>query len=275
MLMKGKKGIVIGVANNRSIAYGIAKSCSEQGAEVALTYLNDRFLKKITPLAEKISAKHLYKLDVSNSQEIKDLAKSLEKDFGKIDFIVHSIAYADKDGLSDKFLNTTKEAFMESLDISAYSLVEISRELYPILNKESSILALSYLGAVKYIPNYNLMGISKAALEACVRYLSVDLGIDKIRVNALSAGPIKTLAAAGISDFKFILDWNKYNSPLQDNISIEDVGNSGMYLLSDLSKSVTGEVHYVDGGYNIMGMAHVQYNEDSKAELTYLKNKKQ
>lgn len=274
MIMKGKKGIVIGVANNRSIAYGIAKSCVEQGAEVALTYINDRFAKKIKPLADKLNCTKLYKYDSTCSEDLANLKKSLEEDFGKIDFIVHSIAFADKEYLSDKFTNVTRESFLQSLDISAYSLVEITRELYPILNKDSSILALSYLGGVKYIPNYNVMGVSKAALEACVRYLSVDLGVDKIRVNAISAGPIKTLAAAGISDFKFILDWNKYNSPLQDNITIEDVGNSGMYLLSDLSKSVTGEIHYVDGGYNIMGMAHVQYDDDNKAELTYLKNKK-
>ena len=270
MIMKGKKGVIIGVANNRSIAYGIAKSCIEQGAEVSFTYINDRFAKKIKPLADKLGVDKLYKLDASNYEDLQKLKIDLEKDFGKIDFIVHSIAYADKECLSEKFINTPKDAFLQSLDISAYSLVEITRELLPLLNENSSILALSYLGGV----NYNLMGISKAALEACVRYLSVDLGDANIRINAISAGPIKTLAAAGISDFKFILDWNKYNSPLQKNVSIEDVGNSGMYLLSDLSKSVTGEIHYVDGGYNIMGMAHVGYSEDGKAELTYLKNKK-
>ena len=274
MLMKGKKGVIIGVANNRSIAYGIAQACVAQGAEVALTYINDRFAKKIKPLAEKLNCDKLYKFDSTDSEDLDNLKKSLEKDFGKIDFIVHSIAYADKEFLGDKFMTVSREAFLQSLDISAYSLVEITRELLPILNENSSILALSYIGGVKYIPNYNVMGVAKAALEACVRYLSVDLGGDKIRINAISAGPIKTLAAAGISDFKFILDWNKYNSPLQENITLESVGNSGMYLLSDLSKSVTGEIHYVDGGYNIMGMAHVEYDEEGKADLTYLKNKK-
>ena len=274
MLMKGKKGVVIGVANNRSIAYGIAKSCVEQGAEVALTYINDRFAKKIKPLAEKLNCDKMYKFDSTASEDLINLKISLEKDFGKIDFIVHSIAYADKEFLGDKFMTVSREAFLQSLDISAYSLVEITRELLPILNENSSILALSYIGGVKYIPNYNVMGVAKAALEACVRYLSVDLGSSKIRINALSAGPIKTLAAAGISDFKFILDWNKYNSPLQENITLESVGSSGMYLLSDLSKSVTGEIHYVDGGYNVMGMAHVEYDEDGKADLTYLKNRK-
>jgi enoyl-[acyl-carrier protein] reductase I len=274
MVMKGKKGVIIGVANNRSIAYGIAKSCVSQGAEVALTYINDRFAKKIRPLAEGLNCDKLYKYDSTVSEDLDNLKASLEKDFGKIDFIVHSIAYADKSFLNNQFMNVSKEAFLQSLDISAYSLVEIARELKPILNENSSILALTYLGGVKYIPNYNIMGVSKAALDACVRYLSVDLGGDNIRINALSSGPIKTLAAAGISDFKFILDWNKHNSPLQKNVSLESVGDSGMYLLSDLSRSVTGEIHYVDGGYNIMGMAHVEYNEEGQADLTYLKNKK-
>jgi len=272
MIMNGKKGLVIGVANNRSIAYGVAKSCHKQGAKLAFTYLNDRFKSKIEPLAKDLDSEHVYPLDVSNEEDIANITKSIEKDFGKIDFVVHSIAFADKEGLSGRFMNISKNVFSSSLEISAFSLLQVVKALHPVMNDGGSFLTMSYLGAQKYIPNYNLMGVSKAALEATVKYLAVDLGADNMRINAISAGPIKTLAASGISDFNFILKWNKYNSPSQKNVTIDEVGDSGMYLLSDLSRGVTGEIHYVDGGYNIMGMAHVSDLENGKPELTYIKN---
>ena len=272
MLMKGKKGLIIGLANNRSLAYGIAKSCHAQGATLAFTYLNDRFKGKIAPLAKDFGSEYLYELDVSKEEQLEKLAKDLKNDLEGIDFVVHSVAYADKEGLVGRFMNVSKDAFSTSLEISAFSLLSVVKAMHPLMNEGGSFLTLSYLGAQKYIPNYNLMGVSKAALEATVRYLAVDLGADKLRINALSAGPIKTLAASGIGDFSFILKWNKANAPFQQNVTINEVGDSAMYLMSDLARGVTGEVHYVDCGYNIMGMAHVTYDENEKPELTFLKN---
>jgi len=255
MVMKGKKGIILGIANKRSIAYGIAKACQEQGAEVAITFLNERFEGKLAPIAEELECgSRLYPCDVSNPEQIKALRDVVAKDMGKIDFIVHSIAFAPKDGLTGRFVDIPKDAFNVSMEISVYSLVELARELKDVMSDSASILTLSYYGGEKYIPNYNLMGVAKAALEMTVKYLAEDLGRDGIRVNAISAGPIKTLAAAGIGEFGSLLRWNAANSPLRENVSIEQVGNSGMYLLSDLSSGVTGEIHYVDAGYNIMGM---------------------
>lgn len=259
MVMKGKKGVILGIANKKSIAYGIAKACKEQGAEVAITFLNERFEKKLAPISEELECGvKFYPCDVSKPQEIKDLKTSLEKDMGEIDFIVHSIAFAPKEGLTGRFYDISKEAFDVAMDISVYSLIEIVRELKPILSNSSSVLTLSYYGGVKYIPNYNLMGVAKAALEMTTKYLAEDLGRDGIRVNAISAGPIKTLAAAGIGEFTFMLKWNAKHAPLKANVTINQVGNSGMYLLSDLSAGVTGEVHYVDAGYNIMGMPSIE-----------------
>ncbi len=270
MLMKGKKGVVLGIANKKSIAYGIAKACQEQGAKLAITYLNERFAKKLEPIADELDCEgRLYPCDVSRPEEIKELRASLEKDFGQIDFIVHSIAFAPKEGLSGRFTDISKEAFNVAMDISVYSLIELSRELKPILSDRSSILTLSYYGGVKYIPNYNLMGVAKAALEMSVKYMAEELGRDGIRVNAISAGPIKTLAAAGIGDFSFMLKWNAAHSPLKRNITIEEVGQSGMYLLSDLSSAVTGEIHYVDGGFNIMGMPAVEFDENGKPHIAW------
>jgi len=270
MIMKGKKGVVLGIANKKSIAYGIAKACQEQGAELAITYLNERFEKKLAPIAEELGCDgRFYPCDVSKPEEIKALKASLEKDMGQIDFIVHSIAFAPKEGLSGRFMDISKEAFDVAMDISVYSLIEVTRELKPILSDNASILTLTYYGGVKYIPNYNLMGVAKAALEMTTKYLAEDLGRDGVRVNALSAGPIKTLAAAGIGDFSFMLKWNAAHSPLKRNVTIEDVGNSGMYLLSDLSSAVTGEVHYVDGGYNIMGMPAVEFDEEGKPHIAW------
>ncbi|BFU77779.1 enoyl-ACP reductase FabI [Arcobacter sp. 15-2] len=270
MLMNGKKGVILGVANNKSIAYGIAKQCKAQGAQIAFTYLNDSLKKRVVPIAEEFgSADYVYPCDVSNPEEIKALKESLEKDMGQIDFIVHSIAFAPKSGLSGRFYDITKDAFDVAMDVSVYSLIEITRELKPLLSDNSSILTLSYYGGAKYIPNYNLMGVAKAALEMTTKYLAEDLGKDGIRVNAISAGPIKTLAAAGISDFRFMLKWNESHSPLKKNVTIDEVGNSGMYLLSDLSSAVTGEIHYVDAGYNIMGMPAVNFDENGKPTIAW------
>lgn len=270
MIMKGKKGIVLGIANKKSIAYGIAKACREQGAQVAITYLNERFHKKLEPIAEELGCKdRLYPCDVTKAEEIVALKESLEKEFGKIDFVVHSIAFAPKEGLSGRFSDITKDAFNVAMEISVYSFIEIAQKLRPILSESASLLTLSYYGGVKYIPNYNLMGVAKAALEMTTKYLAEDLGRDGVRVNAISAGPIKTLAAAGIGDFSFMLKWNAAHSPLRKNVTIEEVGNSGMYLLSDLSSAVTGEIHYVDGGFNIMGMPAVNFDENGKPTIAW------
>ena len=270
MLMNGKKGVILGVANNKSIAYGIAKQCAAQGAQIAFTYLNDSLKKRVEPIAAEFGSENLvYPCDVSKPEEIKALKESLEKDLGEIDFIVHSIAFAPKEGLSGRFYDISKNAFDIAMDVSVYSLIEVTRELKPLLSKNSSILTLSYYGGVKYIPNYNLMGVAKAALEMTTKYLAEDLGKDGCRVNAISAGPIKTLAAAGIGDFRFMLKWNEAHAPLKKNVTIDEVGNSGMYLLSDLSSAVTGEIHYVDSGFNVMGMPAVNFDENGKPSIAW------
>ncbi len=273
MIMKGKRGLIVGVANNKSIAYGIAKACREQGAELAFTYLNDALKKRVEPIANELGSDMVYPLDVSKPEEFEALVKNLEERWGSFDFVVHAVAFAPKEALSEPFVQTSKAAFDVAMDISVYSLIELSRHMLPMLNPGASILTLSYLGAEKYVPNYNVMGVAKAALEATVRYLAVDLGSENgIRVNAISAGPIKTLAASGIGDFRFLLKWNEANAPLGRNVTIEEVGNSAMYLLSPLSSGVTGEIHYVDAGYNIMGMAAID-DEDDVAVLRWDKLK--
>lgn len=254
LLLEGKKGLIVGVANSKSIAYGIASACAAQGAKMAFTYLNDAIKKRVEPIASEFGSNHIYELDVNNQEHLDCLSQNILEDFGKIDFVVHAVAYAPKDALDGKFLDTTREAFDIAMSTSVYSLLSLSRAVLPILNDGGSILTLSYLGGVKFIPHYNVMGVAKAALESSVRYLAHDLGVRNIRVNAISAGPIKTLAASGIGDFRLMLSYNEQNSPLKRNVSIEDVGKSAMYLLSDLSSGVTGEIHYVDCGYNIMGM---------------------
>jgi enoyl-[acyl-carrier protein] reductase I len=253
-VMKGKKGLIVGVANNRSIAYGIAKACKREGAEIILTYQNDKLKPRVEKVAKELEVKNIYPLDVTKEEELIALRENIEKDYGKIDFLVHSVAFAPREALDGKFIDTKKDAFNIAMEISVYSLIELVQKLEPIMNDGASILTLTYLGSTRYIPHYNVMGVAKAALEASVRYLAVDLGERKIRINALSAGPIKTLAASGIGDFSEILKYNEKNSPLMKNVTIDEVGNSGMYLLSDLSSGVTGEVHFVDSGYNIMGM---------------------
>lgn len=269
MIMKGKKGLIVGLANNKSIAYGIAKACADQGAELAFTYLNDALKKRVEPIAQEFGSSAVYKLDVSDEADMEAIASLVEKDFGKIDFLVHSVAFAPKEALTESFMKTTKEAFQIAMDISVYSFVDLTNRLESVLSEDASILTLTYLGGPQYVPNYNVMGVAKAALESTVRYMAVDLGIKGQRVNAISAGPIKTLAASGIGDFKQILKWNECNAPLKKNITIEEVGNSAMYLLSDLSSGVSGEIHYVDAGYNIMGMAAVEKNSEGKTVLVW------
>ena len=252
MFMKGKKGLIVGIANNKSIAYGIAKACKEQGAELAFTYLNEQLEKRVRPIAEEFGCDKVYELDINNPAHLEALTASLEKDFGKIDFVVHSVAYAPKEALSGHFVDTTKEAFDIALGTSAYSLVALTRACLPVMNDNASVLTLSYLGGPRYVPHYNVMGVAKAALEACVRYLAYDLGPQKIRVNALSAGPVKTLAAAGIRDFREKLKAAEQNTPLKENITQEDVGALGAFLCSEEAKHVTGTTMFVDSGAHIM-----------------------
>jgi enoyl-[acyl-carrier protein] reductase I len=267
--MKGKKGLIVGLANDKSIAYGIAKACREQGAEMAFTYLNDALKKRVEPIAESFGSTYVYELDVGNEEHMAGIAAKIEKDFGKIDFLVHSVAFAPKEALSEPFMKTTKQAFQIAMDVSVFSLIDLTNRLESVLADDASILTLSYLGGPKYIVNYNVMGVAKAALESTVRYMAVELGAKGQRVNAISAGPIRTLAAAGIGDFKQILNWNEANAPLKRNVTTDQVGNSAMYLLSDLASGVTGEVHYVDSGYNIMGMAAAQIDENGKTILSW------
>ena len=268
MVMQGKKGLIIGVANNKSIAYGIAQAIKQQGGEFALTFLNEQLEKRVRPIAEEFGCEYVYKLDVGVAEEITAVSEAIAKDFGRIDFVVHAVAYAPKEALDGRFVDTTKEAFNIAMQTSVFSLIEVVQKLKPVLNPNASILTLTYLGAVAVVPHYNVMGVAKAALEGSVRYLAADLGAEQIRVNAISAGPIRTLAASGIGDFKMIMKWNEANSPLRDNVTTEQVGNSAAYLLSDLASGVTGEVHYVDCGYNIMGMAAIE-EIDGKAELIW------
>jgi enoyl-[acyl-carrier protein] reductase I len=269
MLMKGKKGLIVGVANTKSIAYGIAKACADQGAELAFTYLNESLEKRVRPIAEELGSKAVYELDVNQESHLSALTESLKEDFGSIDFVVHSVAHAPREALEGSFLETTREAFDIAMGTSVYSLVSLTRACMPVMNDGGSVLTLTYLGGPKYIPHYNVMGVAKAALESSVRYLAVDCGKRGIRVNAISAGPIKTLAASGIGDFRTILKWNEANAPLNKNVTIDEVGNSGMYLLSDLSSGVSGEIHYVDAGYNVMGMGAVTKDEAGKTMLAW------
>jgi len=251
-ILSGKRGIIMGVANQRSIAWGIAKACAEQGAELALTYQGEALAKRIHPLAEEINAQHVVECDVSQQGACEQAFQRIG--WEKIDFITHAIAFSDKEELTGRFIDTSQSNFTNTLNISCYSLVGLARAAEKYMKEGGSILTLSYYGAEKAVPHYNVMGVAKAALEASVRYLAADLGKSNIRVNAISAGPIKTLAAAGISGMRLMLKWNEENAPLRRNISIEEVGQAAVYLLSDMSSAVTGETHYVDGGYHIIGM---------------------
>lgn len=265
-LMAGKRGVILGVANNRSIAWGIAKALVAEGAEIALTYQGDALKKRVEPLAAELGATVIGHCDVTDLATIDNVFGEVEKLWGKIDFVVHAIAFSDKDELTGRYVNTTRENFLRTMDISVFSLTAIARRAEPLLNPGSSILTLTYYGAEKVMPHYNVMGVAKAALEASVRYLAVDLGSANIRVNAISAGPIKTLAASGIGDFRYILRWNEYNAPLRRTVTIEEVGDSALYLLSHLSRGVTGEVLHVDSGYHVVGMKAVDAPDISVIE---------
>lgn len=254
-MLKGKRGIIAGIANNMSIAWPIARFAKEAGAEIALSYPNDAILKRLSPLAESIGVDTLLQCDVTDEASMDKMFSEIEKKWGKIDFIVHAIAFSDRDELKGMYAETSLSNFQNTMNISCYSLVAMSKRAAPLMKDGGSILTLTYLGSVRAIPNYNVMGVAKAALESSVRYLALDLGKDGIRVNAISAGPIRTLAASAIGDFKAMLDLHANSAPLKRNVSQEDVAGSAIYFLSDLSKGVTGEVHYVDAGYSIAGSA--------------------
>jgi enoyl-[acyl-carrier protein] reductase I len=253
-LMQGKRGVILGVANNRSIAWGIAKACRAAGAEVALTFQGDALKKRVEPLALELGALLLGHCDVADAATIDAVFDVLKEKWGKIDFVVHAIAFSDKDQLDGRYIETTADNFSKTMLISCYSLTAIAQRAEKLLIDGGSIVTLTYYGSEKWMPHYNVMGVAKAALEASVRYLAADLGEKNIRVNAISAGPIKTLAFAGIADSRYLLKWNEINAPMRRNVTIDEVGDSALYLLSDLSRGVTGEVHHVDSGYHVLGM---------------------
>jgi|TARA_R110002124_G_scaffold63852_2_gene174827 enoyl-[acyl-carrier protein] reductase I len=265
-LMSGKRGLVMGVANDRSIAWGIAEKLHQCGAELAFTYQGEALEKRVRPLAEKTGSKLVLPCDVTDEAGLDAVFDTLEKEWGKIDFLIHAIAYSDKNELTGMYVDTSRDNFMMTMDISVYSFTAVARRAAKLMSDGGSMVTMTYYGAERVMPHYNVMGVAKAALEASVRYLANDLGPQNIRVNAISAGPIRTLAASGIGDFRYILKWNEYNSPLRRNVTIEDVGGAGLFLLSDLGAGVTGEVMHVDSGYHTVGMAAV----DSAAQTAEL-----
>lgn len=256
-LMAGKQGLVMGVANERSLAWGIARALNEHGARLAFTYQGEALGKRVRPLADSLGSDFVAEADVTDESSLDALFAALAQRWGRLDFVVHAIAFSDKAELTGKYLNTTRANFLKTLDISCFSFTDMCRRAAPLMPNGGSLLTLTYAGAERVMPHYNVMGVAKAALEASVKYLAVDLGGDNIRVNAISAGPVRTLASSAIGDFLYILKWNRLNSPLQRNTTIEDVGSAGLYLLSDLSAGVTGEVHHVDSGYHVVGMKRV------------------
>ena len=253
-LMAGKRGLVMGVANDRSLAWGIAQSAAEHGAELAFTYQGEALAKRVGPLAESVGSNVLLPCDVSDDVALDSVFADIQSRWGGLDFVVHAIAFSDKEELKGRYVDTSAENFSQTMQISCYSFTAVCRRAASLMKNGGSLLTLSYYGAERVIPHYNVMGVAKAALEASVRYIAADLGGEGIRVNAISAGPIKTLAASGVGDFRYILKWNELNSPLQRNVTIEDVGGAALYLLSDLSSGVTGEIHHVDAGYHVVGM---------------------
>ncbi len=265
-LMAGKRGLIMGVANERSIAWGIARAVAEQGAELAFTYQGEALEKRVRPLATSVGAKLVLPCDVAKDASIDTVFAELAKAWGNLDFVVHAIAFSDKEELKGLYLDTSRANFALTMDISCYSFTAVCQRAAPLMRSGGSIVTLTYYGAERVIPHYNVMGVAKAALEASVRYLAADLGKRNIRVNAISAGPIKTLAASGIGDFRYILRWNELNSPLKRNVTTEQVGGAGLYLLSSLSDGVTGEVHHVDSGYHLVGMLAT----DAAAEVAQL-----
>ncbi|MBP2291987.1 enoyl-[acyl-carrier protein] reductase I [Azospirillum rugosum] len=264
--MDGKRGLIMGVANDRSIAWGIASTLAQHGAELAFTYQGDALLKRVKPLAEQVGAKLVLPCDVTDEASVDATFAAIEKEWGKLDFVVHAIAFSDKNELDGLYLNTTRGNFLRTMDISCYSFTAVAQRAVPLMTDGGSLVTLSYYGAERVMPHYNVMGVAKAALEASVRYLAVDLGGRNIRVNAISAGPIKTLAASGIGDFRYILKWNELNAPLKRNVTIGEVGGAGLFLLSDLGAGVTGEVMHVDSGYHTVGMVAV----DAASEVAQL-----
>jgi enoyl-[acyl-carrier protein] reductase I len=257
--MQGKRGLIMGVANNRSIAWGIAKAAAAQGASLAFTYQGDALKKRVEPLAAELNSKLVLPCDVTDTASVDGVFAELGKQWGSLDFLVHAIAFSDKAELDGRYVDTTEKNFTQTMLISCYSFTALAQRAEKLMKNGGSMVTLTYYGAEKVMPHYNVMGVAKAALEASVRYLAADLGRNGIRVNAISAGPIKTLAASGIADFRYILRWNEYNSALRRTVTIEEVGASALYLLSDLSRGVTGEVHHVDAGYHVQGMK----NEDA------------
>jgi enoyl-[acyl-carrier protein] reductase I len=253
-LMEGKKGLIMGLANDHSIAWGIARSVAAHGAELAFTFQGEALERRVRPLAESLGATLVVPCDVSDEASMDAAFGAIEKEWGKLDFVVHAIAFSDKEELKGKFLATSRENFTNTMLISCYSLTDVCRRAAALMTDGGSIVTLTYYGAERVMPHYNVMGVAKAALEASVRYLAVDLGDAGIRVNAISAGPLRTLAAAGIGDFRTMLKWNEHNAPLRRNVSLDDVGGAALYLLSKLSGGVTGEVHHVDAGYHVVGM---------------------
>ncbi|KKC25781.1 enoyl-ACP reductase FabI [Sphingomonas sp. SRS2] len=253
-LMTGKRGLIMGLANDRSLAWGIAKALHEQGAEMAFSYQGEALERRVRPLAEQVGSDFLIECDVSDDAAMDVAFATLAERWPTIDFLVHAIGFSDKNELRGLYVDTSLDNFLLTMNISAYSLVAVTKRARPLMANGGSVLTLSYYGAEKVVPHYNVMGVAKAALETSVKYLAMDLGPENIRVNAISAGPIKTLAASGIGDFRYILKWNELNSPLRRNVTIEDVGGAGVYMLSDLASGVTGEIHHVDAGYNVIGM---------------------
>ena len=267
-LMAGKRGLVMGVANNRSIAWGIAKAVAAQGAELAFTYQGDALKKRVEPLAAELGTNIVLPCDVTDGASMDAVFAELGQRWGKLDFLVHAIAFSDKNELDGRYVDTTEKNFSQTMLISCFSLTALAQRAEKLMTDGGSIITLTYYGAEKVMPHYNVMGVAKAALEASVRYLAADLGRNAIRVNAISAGPIKTLAASGIADFRYILKWNEYNSALRRTVTIEEVGASGLYLLSDLSRGVSGEVHHVDAGYHIQGMKNEEAPDISVVKST-------
>lgn len=263
-LMADKRGLIMGLANDKSIAWGIAKALSEAGAELAFSYQGEALKKRVDPLAAQLGSGLVLECDVSDEASIDSLFDTLSQSWDSVDFVVHAIGFSDKNELRGRYVDTSKDNFTMTMDISVYSFTSVCRRAAAMMTEGGSLLTLTYYGAERVMPHYNVMGVAKAALEASVRYLAEDLGKDGIRVNSISAGPIKTLAASGIGDFRYIMKWNEYNSPLRRNVSIEDVGSSALYLLSDLGSGVTGETHHVDAGYHIVGMKAVDAPDISK-----------
>jgi enoyl-[acyl-carrier protein] reductase I len=256
-LMAGKRGLVMGVGNNRSLAWGIAKAAHDHGAELAFSYQGEALGKRVRPLAESIGSDFLVDCDVTDAASLDRVFAAIGERWQRLDFVVHAIAFSDAEELKGRYLDTSRANFLQTLEVSCYSFTDVCRRAAPLMTAGGSLLTLTYAGAERVMPHYNVMGVAKAALEASVRYLAVDLGGQNVRVNAISAGPIKTLAASGIGDFRYILKWNQYNAPLKRNVTIEDVGGAGVYLLSELGAGVTGEVHHVDCGYHVVGMKAV------------------